>query len=130
MKISAMKRYGYQLACLRRAESVTAIAADGKRDRHDHDYERTRCTCPLRRHTVTRQVTWHNTQQTCHRRSTSEPQNRDRAEVIDGAEDVSEKCVSEICDGAAVCLAAFRKLLCRDQHRRHTAATDQQDAHD
>ena len=45
---------------------------------------------PLRRHAVARQVARHQIEQPGHRRRAGEPQNRDRAQVVDGAERLAE----------------------------------------
>ena len=56
---------------------------------------------PLGRHAVARQVARHEVQQAGHRRRAGEPQDRDRAQVVDRAEHLAEIAVREVRERAA-----------------------------
>ena len=102
---------------------MTAKAIGGE-DQH----QRPRGPGPLRRHAVARQVARHDVQQPGHRRGAGEPEDQDRADVVDRAEAVAEELVGQVGQGAAVGLppASSPELLGRDQQRRDEAAGDQE----
>ena len=93
--------------------------------------ERPRRPRPFRRHAVARQVARHEVQQAGHRRRAGEPQNRDRAEVVDRAERLAEVLVREVRQRAAVGLAALLRTPPAGSAASVTnAAADEQHAHD
>ena len=57
---------------------------------------------PLRRHAVAGQILRHQVQQPGHRRGAGEPEDRDRADVVDGAEHLAEMLVREVRQRAPV----------------------------
>ena len=72
--------------------------------------QRPRRLRPFRRHAVPRQVARHQVQQPGHRRRAGEPQDRDGAQVVDGAEDLAEHAVREIRERAAGRGAALARM--------------------
>ena len=121
-------------------ERVTAIAAEGHQDEDaggvrpalrvdigaedDRDREgdqredkgqRTRGLRPLRGHPVARQVARHQIEQPGHRRGPGEPEDQDRADVVDRPEASAEILVRQVGEGAPVCLAARLEGLLGDQ---------------
>ena len=85
---------------------------------------------PFGRHAVARQVPGHEVEQARHGRGAGEPQDRDRADVVDGAEHIAEIVVGEVREGAARRFAALRQSFGGNQERRHERAADEQHAHD
>ena len=79
---------------------------------------------PLRRHAVARQIPRHEVQQADQRGRAGEPQDRDRAQVVDRPEGLAEMLVREVGEGAAVRFAAERHRLRRHQRGRDDAAAD------
>ena len=73
--------------------------------------ERPRRARPFGRHAVPRQVARHEVQQARHRRRAGEPQDGDRADVVDGAEHLAEVVVRQIRERAPRRLAALRETL-------------------
>ncbi len=65
-------------------------------DRRDHDHERTRRARPVRRHAVPRQIARHEIEQPGHRRRPGEPENRNRRQVVERAEDLAEVAMRQV----------------------------------
>ena len=128
------RRHPLAMLPARRAPSVTATAADviststpvayappcavDVRVEDDRDeegdggeqrHERPRGARPLRRHAVARQIARHQIEQSGHRRRAGEPQNGDRADVVDRAEQLAEIVVREIRERAARRLRRLRR---------------------
>ena len=85
---------------------------------------------PFGRHAVSRQIARHEIEQARQRRRAGEPENGDRADVVDRAEAVAETLVREIRQRAAVGRVPGLECIGGNEHRRHEAAAEQQHAHD
>ena len=99
-------------------------------DAGDDDDERPVRARPFGRHAVLRQVARHEIQEPGERRRAGEPENGDRARVVQRAERRAEPLVRQIRQRAAVRRAARLKRLGRDQHGGDEAAAEQHHAHD
>ena len=60
-------------------------------DNRERNHQRPIGGCPLGCHTVTRQIAGHHVQKSGHRRCTRKPQNEDRTDVVDRAEEGAEE---------------------------------------
>ncbi len=102
---------------------------DDEPDDRDEQDERSRRARPVGRHAVARQVARHEVQQAGHRGRAGEPQDRDRDQVVDAAEQLAEIAVREEGERAPVGGAARGERVGRNQRRRHDRAADEQHAH-
>ncbi|CAH0324841.1 hypothetical protein SRABI128_05059 [Microbacterium sp. Bi128] len=96
----------------------------------EHQDQRAHGPCPPGGHAVPGQVARHEVQQPGHGGGAGEPQDGNGAQVIDGAESVSQVFVREIGQGTPVRLPARLELLRRDQYHRGEACGDEERAHD
>src|SRR5919107_1128736 len=110
------------------------IGLEDDRDRHSNggvdQPQRSYCPPPLRHHAVARQVARHYVQKTCHRRRPREPQDRDRAQVVDRAESIAQVLVRHVRERAPVGFPAGLELLSGDEYGCNEGSREQVEAHD
>jgi len=85
---------------------------------------------PIGGHPVPRQIARHDVQQPGHRGRPGEPEDQDRADVVDRPEEVAELFVGEVRQRAPVGRATRQEGIGRDRHGRHDTAGTEQHAHD
>ena len=102
-----------------------------ERDAGEDQHERPHRLRPLRRHAVARQVARHEVEQAGHRRRAGEPQDGDRAEVVERAEHLAEVLVRQVGERAPVGRpAAARSAPAGIRSVGDDAAAHEQHAHD
>ena len=69
---------------------------DHQRDHHEHQHQRAIGAGPVRGHAVPGQIAWQDVQQARHRARTREPQDGDGADVVDGAERLTQVLVGQV----------------------------------
>ena len=104
------RRHQHEHASRVRAGLVVDVRLEDERhqetDGGDDQHDRPAGARPLRRHAVAREVARNQVQQTGHRGRAGEPEDGDRRDVVERAEDVAEIAMRDVGEGAAVRLAA------------------------
>src|SRR5215208_1403489 len=103
---------------------------DGEGDGGVDKDERPDRASPVGGHAVAGQVAGHDVEEPGHRRGAREPQDRDRGEVIDGAESLAQALVRHVGERAPVRTATLLERLGRDEEGSDEAGGDQVEAHD
>ena len=103
---------------------------DEEGNRSEHEHEGANGASPGRRHAIPREVPRHEVEESRHRGGSGEPEDADRGDVIDGAENRAEVLVGEVGESTTVGGTSGLEGLLRDEDRRHEARGDQECAHD
>jgi hypothetical protein len=138
--MAVMRRYSSRRRCHQHEDAGGVSSAlrvhvgreqdgDDEGDDREDEHEGTAGPRPVRGHAVGRQVARNQVHERGHGRRPREPEDRDGAEVVEGAEAVAQVGVGQVGEGAAVRGTTLEERLRGDEERGHDARAHQEDAH-